>query len=355
MSAVQLEIEITEALKRSDLLFIDVRTPDEYAEASIPGAVNIPLFDNREYHRLGIIYRQLGDAEARQAALMMAAPKLPALVEMIKKTCSPKKPLLYCSRGGLRSLSLSQILALAGIDSFRLKKGYKAYRGYVNNRLNDYNLTSRLFVVHGLTGVGKTAVLHKLEQRGVPVIDLEGLANHRGSVFGAIGLNAGRSQKDFDALLLQQLDRFSDEPGLFIEGEGRRIGNIYLPPFLSEAMDRGLQILLSASMETRVARIVNTYISTTMSEELLEQLKDAVISLQRRLGNKKVKLLTNMLEQGDFSRAVEILCADYYDQFYSDSRPECSRFDIIIDAENIEYAAGEIVKLAGRTVNNPEI
>lgn len=342
-----LEIDIMEALERSDLLFIDVRTPSEYAEASIPGAINIPLFDNQEHHQLGIIYHQLGETEARQAALVMVAPKLPALVDMIVNACSGEKPLLYCSRGGLRSLSLYQILTLTGIQTFRLKKGYKAYRSYVNKRLADYKLNCKLFVIHGLTGVGKTTVLQKLDQKGIPVIDLEGLANHRGSVFGAIGLNACRSQKDFDALLLRQLDRFKDRPYLFIEGEGRRIGNIYLPPFLTEAMDKGCQILLSASMEARVERIVSTYIPASISEELLEQLKGALVSLQRRLGDKKVNRLINMLEQGDYHNVARVLCTDYYDQFYSDSRPECANFDIVIDAENIENAVRQIMKLTG--------
>ena len=342
-----MEIEIMEALKRSDLLFIDVRTPTEYAEASIPGAINIPLFNDQEHHQLGIIYHQLGETEARRAALDMVAPKLSALVDKIVRTCNGEKPLLYCSRGGMRSLSLYQILMLAGIQPLRLKKGYKAYRSYVIERLADYKLKCKLYVVHGLTGVGKTALLQNLDQKGLPVIDLEELANHRGSVFGAVGLNTSRSQKNFDALLLQQLDRYKELPYLYIEGEGRRIGNIYLPPFLAEAMEKGYQILLTASMETRVKRIVSTYIPAAMSEELLEQLKHALSSLRKRLGDKKVDRLIIMLEHGDYYNVSRLLCADYYDQFYSDSRPECARFDSVIDAESIENAAEQIMKLTG--------
>jgi len=341
-----LEIEIREALKRSDLRFIDVRTPAEYAEASIPGAINVPLFGGREYHQLGIIYHQLGEAEARMAALNMVAPKLSTLVGKIVRTCNGDKPLLYCSRGGMRSMSLYQILGLAGIQTLRLKKGYKAYRSYVIGRLANSKLQCKLYVIHGLTGVGKTAILQNLDQKGIPVIDLEGLASHRGSVFGTIGLNKNRSQKDFDALLLQQLDRHKEQPYLFIEGEGRRIGNIYLPPFLAEAMEKGCQILLTASMETRVQRIISTYIPVSMSEELLEQFKHALSSLRKRLGDKKVDHLMRMLENGDYYNVSRILCSDYYDQFYNDSRPECAKFDTIIDAENIENATEQIMKLA---------
>lgn len=341
-----MEIEIREALKLSDLRFIDVRTPSEYAEASIPGAINVPLFEGREYHQLGIIYHQLGETEARMAALKMAAPKLPDLVDKIVRISTGKKPLLYCSRGGMRSLSLYHILGLAGIQTLRLQKGYRAYRSYVIERLAGYKLQCKLYVIHGLTGVGKTAILQNLDQRGIPVIDLEGLANHRGSVFGNIGLNNIRSQKDFDALLLQEMDRHKEQPYLFIEGEGRRIGNIYLPPFLAEAMEKGFQILLTASLETRVRRIVSTYIPVSMSEEILEQFKRALSSLRKRLGDKKVDHLMKMLENGDYYNVSRILCSDYYDQFYNDSRPECAKFDSIVDAENIENAIEQIMRLA---------
>ena len=348
-----MEIDIREALKRSDLRFIDVRSPGEYAEASIPGAENIPLFDNQEHHQLGIIYHQLGESEARLAALTMVSPKLPGLVEKIKMVCGDKKPLLYCRRGGLRSLSLYQILNLAGITSLRLKRGYKAFRRYVNDRLGSYNLESDLYILHGLTGVGKTVVLKKLESQGIPIIDLEDLAGHRGSVFGGVGIDINRSQKDFDALLLQQLDRHSNAPYLVLEGEGRRIGNVYLPPFLGEAMDKGNQLLLTASIETRVERIVETYTPASMTDKEFSDLKDALSSLRRRMGNQKVDSLITLLEKGEYHTVAKRLCTDYYDLFYSDSRPECSHFDAVIDASDLESAARKIIELINHSTLAP--
>lgn len=341
-----MEIEINDALARTDLVFVDVRSPGEYAEASIPGAVNVPLFDDREHHQLGIIYHQLGENQARRAALTMVAPKLTGLADQVDGLCAgQKKPLLYCRRGGLRSLSLYQILHLAGINAFRLKSGYKAFRQYVNGRLAAYQLQSRLVVLHSLTGVGKTTILMDLENRGIPILDLEGLAGHKGSVFGAVGLTKPRSQKDFDALLLQQLDRHTDQPYLVVEGEGRRIGNVYLPPFLGEAMDQGYSILLNASVETRVKRIVESYIPHPLPESITTQLRDAITSLGRRLGQKKVNQLLQMLQQEDYPAVAEILCLEYYDRLYSDSRPECANFDSVVDAANLDHAAGQIAKL----------
>ncbi|MDW7738908.1 MAG: tRNA 2-selenouridine(34) synthase MnmH [Bacillota bacterium] len=338
-----MEIDIDDAIRRSDLIFIDVRAPGEYAFASIPGAVNIPLFDDREHRQLGIIFRQLGESEARRVALDFVLPKLPFLITQIEKSCGGKLPLLYCRRGGLRSLSLYQVLTLGGIPAMRLKKGYKAYRQYVNERLAGFTMSSRLFVLHGLTGVGKTAVLKILGDKGMPVIDLEELARHRGSVFGNLGLDAPRSQKDFDALLLKELDQLSHEPSIFIEGEGHRIGNVYLPRFLTEAMDQGKQILLTAPLEIRVQRILDIYSPLLMPGNRIIQIRDALRSLENRMGSNKVELLLKMLDNREYGNLARMLCTDYYDHFYHDSRPEYSRFDLLIDATDLNQTAGNII------------
>lgn len=338
-----MEIDIREALEQNNVLFIDVRSPGEYYEASIPGAVNIPLFDDREYYQLSIIFYQMGEHEARRAALDMVAPRLPALVKSITKASGSKKPLLYCKRGGMRSLSLDQVLSLVGVPVYRLKNGYKAYRRYVNERLRGYNLKSKLYVLNGLTGVGKTLVLKKLEQRGVPVIDLEGLARHRGSVFGAVGFDKPRSQKDFDALLLEQLDQARSELYLVTEGEGQRIGNIYLPHFFVEAMKQGEHILLTAPFEVRVKRIVDTYVKAALGDEIQRQLESSLKSLERRLGKRKTEMLTAMIKKGNYYTVAELLCRDYYDHFYSDSRPGASRFTETIDATDLNQAADQVM------------
>ncbi len=337
-----MEVEVTEALDRSDLIFIDVRSPEEYRKASIPGSINIPLFDDREHHQLGLIYHHVGEKEARLVALEMVAPKLPLLVNKILEAAGPKTPLLYCYRGGMRSLSLYEVLRLTGVNVFRLKKGYKAYRKHINQKLVNYSLNSRLYVLHGLTGVGKTAILKNLEQRGCPVIDLEELAGHRGSVFGTVGDVNERSQKDFDALLLNQLENFKNEKVIFIEGEGRRIGNVYLPVFLGNAMDSGFQVLLTASLEKRVERILQAYIPDSVPDWLKVQLETAISSLRNRLGGKKTDLLLGMLKQEQYRAVAEMLCTDYYDLFYKDSKLESAQFDTVIDAEDLDRAAAEV-------------
>lgn len=337
-----MEIEISEALDRSNVIFIDVRSPGEYKEASIPGAVNIPLFDDQEHRLLGITFREKGEAIARRIALGMASPKLTELVDQITAASGSNIPLLYCYRGGLRSLSLYQILKLSGIKTMRLKRGYKGFRRHINERLKNYVLEKEIHVLHGLTGVGKTAVLEELERKSLPVINLEAIAGHRGSVFGAIGMNTTRSQKDFDALLLQQLDRYKDAPYFLIEGESRRIGNIYLPAFLSEAMEKGNKILLTASIEIRARRIVEIYAPTDMANKEMEELQNSLYSLSRRMGKQKVNSLIRMLQEGHYLDVAKILCADYYDHFYSDSHLDHANFEVIIDATDIKNAATQI-------------
>ena len=338
------ELDIEEALQRDDLVFIDVRTPSEFGRASIPGAVNIPLFDDRQFRELGAIYRNRGEKAARLAGLALAAPKLPELVEQIRTASGAKTPLIYCWRGGLRSLSLYQILNLAGVPALRLRGGYRAFRRYVNARLRDFSLQSEILVLHGLTGVGKTALIRALARKGYAALDLEGLARHRGSVFGAVGIQP-RSQRDFEALLLQKLQRFKDSPYLVLEGEGKRIGNIHLPPFLTRAMEEGKHLLLTAPLPVRVERILEDYLAIPPSPEVVEEIREALVSLRRRLGAGKVELLCSLLEAEEYHQVAEILCTDYYDRLYNDARPESRPFFKVVDCTNLDLALEEMARL----------
>jgi tRNA 2-selenouridine synthase len=333
------EITVKEALEITNPVFIDLRSPHEFSQGSIPGAVNVPLFNDEEREIIGLIYKEDQD-KARMKGLSFVTPKLPGFVEKIKNLGQEKTPVLYCWRGGMRSKSVQDLLETLQIPSRRLKGGYKSYRRFILDRLNSYELKKPVYVLNGLTGTGKTEVLHLLEEKGCPVIDLEKLACHRGSLFGHLGIKEQRRQKDFDALLWVSLEKQKDAPYLLIEGEGKRIGSIYQPEFLYRAIQEGKHILLKAPLENRVARILKEYTPGTPEE--IEKVKEAILLLEKYLGSNTIAVLLSLLKEAKYDQLVSLLCRQYYDRLYSESRKEKNEYVLIVDSSNPERAAEKI-------------
>ncbi len=343
LNGSNIEISVEKALLNRELLLVDVRSPDEYCRESIPGAVNIPLFEDQERIILGKLFHEQGSGAARQKGLEIAAPRLPALQTKIMAAADEKTPVLYCQRGGLRSKSLTIVLNLAGVNAWQLKGGYRAFRRFINRFLGNYSLPMRPVVLHGLTGTGKTIIIRELIRQGMPAIDLEELACHRGSVFGAIGFSRQRSQKDFEALLWCQLEKHKDAPYLILEKEGRKIGNLFVPPFIVQALEDGIHLLAECSLQVRAERIVEEYAGKLPVAELKQGLITALGSLSRRLGREKTLRLATLIESEQYREAALILCRDYYDRHYFDARPGQYEFAAVFDTENINRAVDEIM------------
>ena len=306
---------------------IDVRAPKEFADGSLPGAVNIPIFDNDERCLVGTIYREGGRDFAIDTGFDLIEPRLVAFVEGFMPYRADKLA-IFCARGGMRSRSVVNLLAQHGFMAVQLAGGYKQYRQELIALLEEY--APRCIVLHGLTGTGKTRLLDRLQ----PTIDLEDLAQHQSSLFG--GLNRQpRSQKWFDAYFHQLIPTLGEEP-YFIEGESRQLGNIYLPGGIARAMKGGKLVMVTASLATRVARIVEDY--PIEDEATVRQVEGILKSLKRKVGSDLVMTMCDYLHQGRLAELVETLLVEYYDKRYSNCFDQYS-FDMTISSEDLEEAA----------------
>lgn len=338
------DIEIDTAIKKQGTRWIDVRSPGEFETATFPGAVNVPLFDNEERARIGTLYKQQGKKDAMQLGMEIASPKIPRLVASIQELSHGRTPLLFCWRGGMRSHSMATFLDLVQEPVLRLKGGYRAYREYVVHRLSDYNLKARLLVLHGLTGVGKTALLHRLEKLGVPVLDLEGLAGHRGSAFGSLGEIHPRNQRMFDSLLLEALESMEDVPYLFMEAESKRIGRVHMPDFLETAKEEGIPLLVEASMDARVNRILEDYLTEAGDPERFRQsVEGALARIEGRLPPDTRILLRNWANSGEYTPLVRTLLQDYYDPRYRHTQDQFEgKYALCVYSDDLDQTAEEL-------------
>jgi tRNA 2-selenouridine synthase len=291
---------------------IDARTPLEYAEDHLPGAVNVPLLSNEERVEIGTLYKQQGPHAARIRGLELTAHRFPAMVAAATAAANGRPILVYCWRGGLRSKTLATLLALTGYAVVQLTGGYKAFRQQVMDDFAAFRPPAPLVVLHGMTGIGKTTFLHRLDPARYTVIDLEGLAQHRGSAFGQLGLVQDLSQRRFDTLLW---DAFRKAPGdrpIVLEGESRRIGRITLPGNLYDVMRDGIKIWCTASLETRVARLIEEY----GREEYRQGMREALERIRKKLGGDRFTEICGYLERWEMPEFMGSLMENYYDRLY---------------------------------------
>lgn len=324
---------------------VDVRSPLEFLEAHIPGAVNIPIFTNEERKEVGTLYKQVGANEAKWRAMEIVSPKLPAILGEIKELLQTgKSPVLYCARGGMRSGSIAAFVEFSGLPSKRLAGGYRAYRQYILEMIPKL-IPKQAIVLHGMTGTGKTEILLRLKELSYPVVDLEGIAAHRGSLFGTIGYqHEGHNQKMFDGLLFQSLMDIQGSPYYIVEAESKRIGKAGQPDGLYESKLNGINIYLTASVETRVARIMKEYVEPNVGEEWFhEEIMQKVLMMEKRFKNKEVyQELLEQTKNRNYQEVITLLLIYYYDPRYSFKIHEYKNGFITIDANHFESAVKEI-------------
>ena len=320
-------VDFIQLKQRSSLnpyIIIDVRSPGEFDHAHIPGAYSLPLFSNEERAIVGTTYKKQSRAEAIKIGIPFFAQKQIAMIEQVEKWIAEKQEagknppavIVHCWRGGMRSAAVAWLLDLYGCKVMQLVGGYKGYRNWV---LQQFNIPYHLKVLGGYTGSGKTEILHALKNKKQSIIDLEGLAHHKGSSFGALGQPTQPTQEHFENKLAEALWKSVQEQinlpqavhSIWIEDESQRIGTVIVPTELFKQMRASTCYFLEIPFEERLNFIVEAYGSLE-----LQGLQEATIRIQKRLGGLETKNALQFLEEKKIKAAFDILLK-YYDRWYA--------------------------------------
>jgi len=286
---------------------IDVRSPLEFMKGHIPGAHNVPLLHDAHRAQVGILYKQNGRDAAIRKGLELVAPALDQMVQSVSSCEGRGQLIVYCARGGMRSKSTVQLLERSGLDCRLLTDGYKGYRQWVRQTLA---LPKHAIVLGGATGVAKTEVLHAMARKGAQVVDLEGLAGHRGSVFGGLGMPQQPSSQLFENRLAEEWMTLNAHQPVWIEAESAQIGQCRVPPEVLKTMSAARMIELQRPQHERVAHLVRIYGSASVV-----QLVEATERIRDRLGHERTADAVPLIETGQLAAAcAQIL--EYYDKAY---------------------------------------
>lgn len=287
---------------------LDVRSPAEFEQGHIPGAFNLALFTNEERAVIGTLYKKEGKDKAVLEGLRIVGPKMASIVEQALEFAPDRKLKVHCWRGGMRSASVAWLLNQAGFSVEILAGGYKAYRQTV---LSDLEKTRKFIVIGGPTGSGKTYIIKALNKLGEQVVDLEGLANHKGSAFGALGEDAQPSNEQFENNLQEIINKMDVNKPIWIEDESRKIGSIYLQDHIWLQMRDAILINISLPVSERIKFLVSEY-----GKFSNEELAGSILKIGKRLGGQNVKACLEWLDKGELHLVAEASLL-YYDKAYA--------------------------------------
>ncbi|MDC3171179.1 tRNA 2-selenouridine(34) synthase MnmH [Prochlorococcus sp. AH-716-E13] len=298
---------------------IDVRSPSEYYKGHMPNSINIPLFNNEERSTVGTIYKNYGREKAVIQGLEYIAIKIDNILNKIFEAINVYKSIshnsklddptlkIYCARGGMRSESISWLLEKYNHKSVTLNNGYKSYRKWT---LDSFNEEWKIIVMGGKTGTGKTKILKLLGQNNYQIIDLEGLACHRGSTFGGLGMKAQPSNEQFENLIAEELKGFNKNNKIFVEAESANIGKCKIPHEFFNKMKTAERIEIIKSQSNRLEELINTY---SIFEE--KNLIEAVLRIKRRLGPQRTTIAIESIKNKDWKSVCKSVL-EYYDKCY---------------------------------------
>lgn len=319
---------------------VDVRSPSEFSSGHIPGAFNIPLFDDKERETVGIKYKKEGRSKAIIEGIELAGPKMHLKLHEAFKIAKDGKLLLHCWRGGMRSETMGWLFSLGDIDTEILDRGYKAYRNYILAALSEKQKT---IILGGMTGSSKTLILRHLKKQGQQVIDLEELAHHKGSAFGALGQSPQPSTEHFANLLFNEWKQIDKNFPVWIEDESRNIGSVFMPDDFYNNLQDSPTIILLMKIKERLPRLMEEY--STYPPELL---KESIMKISKRLGGDNTKDALDAVDKGDLAKAVEIVLK-YYDRAYLYGIKRKNRKNLIsveTETDDVEINAGLVFNAA---------
>lgn len=299
-------VDVPEFLRRPGVI-LDARSPGEFVQGHIPGAVSFPLFSNEERAAVGTCYKQQGREPAIELGFEIAGPKFANFVRTAKELTPDRQVRLHCWRGGLRSSSMAWVLETAGLQVTTLDGGYKAFRRWA---LNTFPQPRNILVLGGMTGTGKTNILLELAALGEQVLDLEQLASHRGSSYGSLGLPPQPTSEHFENEIAVQWAAFNPQKPVWIEAESRRIGLCRVPEAIFQQMLRSPVLQILRPRPERIALLVEMYGNADRGD-----LITATERIRKRLGGVRTQQAIELLEQGQLAAAFDLIL-DYYDKTY---------------------------------------
>ncbi|XP_041359881.1 tRNA 2-selenouridine synthase-like [Gigantopelta aegis] len=296
---------------------IDVRTQAEFLEDHIPGAINMPVLDNKQRHDVGKLYNEL-PFEARKTGAQIISHNIGHHIEQYFQNKGQEYcPLIYCWRGGQRSRSLAIVLSQIGFKVYMLHGGYKTYRRKVIQDLEELPQQFDFRIISGLTGTGKTLILHRLQELGEQVLDLESAAHHKGSLLGLWHGQQQPSQKYWESVIRRELSQFDTSKPVWVESESRRIGNCVIPTELFEKLCHSPRSEINLSVGERVKHIIRDYPNWIDDVDSLCQI---VWALRVHVGEKKAQFWCDLARQQRWDEFVEYILVEHYDKSYSMSQ-----------------------------------
>jgi tRNA 2-selenouridine synthase len=308
MASLKKKLEISKFLELAESFpVIDVRSPSEFNTGHIPGAFNIPLFDDSEREVVGIKYKKEGRINAILKGIELSGPSMFLKLDQAIKLAKNGNLLVHCWRGGMRSEAMAWLFSLGDIETEILEGGYKSYRHHILEKLGE---NRKYIILGGLTGSGKTEILRNMKNLGHQVIDLEGIACHKGSAFGSLGQQTQPTSEHFANLLFHALEKTDRNKTIWLEDESKNIGTVFMPDQFFYRMQESPVVAIIMDVQTRLPRLLKEY-----SEYPKEALKTSIMKIGKRLGGDNTKESINGIESGNFTKAIEITL-HYYDKTY---------------------------------------